>query len=496
MTVIGDVMDASSSMPSLSLAELGRIFGMLSDAWVSNFLLVSAPYEEAKLLMEPVQNMHKMSGEHVFTVKKSVTGLEEPRVLSRWLTIPVCNRDSKYAAGFYIQDKAPQMHFVRFVRDDETGQVIYITEIPETGSIEVMHTLLQGSKRRRSAYLRFDSLIFRQVVSHGTSISMSKLMDALVTSCMITEVSACKRCGSGPELNCGCQLGLQPAAHALDFRFYGPNSDHMFGDFHGVMTLSTYANGQERSCQSYHVQNFTKASSQQFSQGLLHEAVRNRLKLIPAQPRNLIMPTTAMDQNARQQTWNANGSCNINSITSTQTPSSSNSITTPSESGVAVDLCSAVDRLVDICNQELIDPLNVPRETTLLPAPVIASVNGVSRPVSVASNVIMDKAMRRKIKKREAAERSNSRRHFRRIELKRQLKEMREKETVSRKRLEELKEEREMLRMRLDAALLAEELQSDFQDVIDPDNDAFGNFNIANFSFDFRECGQLAEAFS
>lgn len=80
---------------------------------------------------------------------------------------------------------------------------------------------------------------------------------------------------------------------------------------------------------------------------------RSGEKLSQDQPRDLAIP---------------NGDATI-----AQTPSGSNSNTNPSDAAVAAALCSAVDQLVIV-----IDPPNTPREITLLPAPIVAHVNGVS----------------------------------------------------------------------------------------------------------------------
>lgn len=527
--------EVPSGMKTLGRAEVRDIFSMACDEWVRSYLLASDPYEEARLLMEPVQNMHTLSGEHVFTVHKAVTGLEEPKVQSRWLLMPACNRGSK-AAGLFISDKSDDvtadgsaMHFVRFVRDDNTGEVLYITEMDEN-SIEVMHTKLDGPTKRTATYLRFDATRFRRGFQTDNRADIARLVDALLTSCTITETKPCPACFAARATTCQCSLALQPATHGLDFRFYRRNSDHMFGTFTGKMTLSTYAAGQERSCQSYHVENATRCASNILTSQLLRGAVQNRIRLLTANPRNAtisgttsanITPAMALsmgvgagnmntawmaklkpNETSSQRSWSSSyaSAVDINYIPPEAAASefgnavdalmdgdtvdlselppppsnigSSNSCRSPL-SGIFSDVSSSTPISV---RSPALKALPVPTPAPAPPPRVVVAPRGAAtllpraNPDTTLSGAdpLADKAMMRKIKKREAAERSNNRRHLRRVELKKALSVMKEREEMLRKKKAALEEERSQLQVRLDAAVLASETEGTHDDFLMP----------------------------
>ncbi len=514
--------ETANGSPTLGRSEVRDIFSMACDEWVRSYLLGSDPYEEARLLMEPVQSMHTLSGEHVFTVNKTVTGLDQPKVLSRWLLMPACNRGSK-AAGLFISDKSDDacddgsaMHFVRFVRDDNTGEVLYITEMDEN-SIEVMHTKVDGPTKRTATYLRFDATRFRRVFQADSRADVARLVDALLTSCTITETRPCPACNTTQASLCQCSLALQPAAHSLDFRFYRRNSDHMFGTFSGKMTLSTYAAGQERSCQSYHVENATRCTSNTLTVQLLRGAVQNRVRLLKANPRNATIPGTTSANIAPAMTLSMGGSGIGTSAWVTKLKpvgaqhrswSASYQVMDtnywPPENA-ASDFGNAVDALMDGDTVDLTEPAPSSPVSAILsdvssctppgslrssaattkalppppPPPRVVVAPRLAATLLPRANVdttlsgsdpLADKAMMRKIKKREAAERSNTRRHLRHVELKQALKDIREREQMLRKKKAELEEERLQLQVRLDAAVLAFETEGTIEDFLMPPN--------------------------
>lgn len=250
-------------------------------------------------MSQPLQNMYALSGEHVPKVEKQATGVKQDSELLNWLLIPAFNRGLK-ALGFFISNKSStrsdsKMHFVRFFRDDDTGEVLYITEIPESGCVEVMHQALDGPTRRRAAYLRFDTAQFHHAFVSPKSTcdggdSITSLMYALQTSCLISEMCACTRCDAKAGGKCTCALALQRAEHLLGFRFNQCNFRYMFGTFEGRMSLSSYVDGQERLCQTYPVRNATQCTSSTSTQTLVRAAITNRLAQLSANPAQYACP--------------------------------------------------------------------------------------------------------------------------------------------------------------------------------------------------------------
>lgn len=260
------------------------IFDLLADDHVRRFLLGGNPADDLQMLTMPMQTMHSISGEHEFALTKRDPDSLEPRKRSRWLLMPAFNVGSR-AAGLFIQHKDSGMHFVRFVRDDATGEVVYITEIPHTPCTEVMLSVQRSATRRTASYLRFGTDAFRRAFAPAharTADRVGMLTDALLTACRIEEARPCPMCGTPSEMRCSCGLPLHAPRHALDFRYYPANSTHMFGSYSGRMTLSTFRQGLERSCQVYDVENDTASTPAAVTQTLLQWAVQSRLALRPA----------------------------------------------------------------------------------------------------------------------------------------------------------------------------------------------------------------------
>lgn len=522
-------MADTSDGESLSRAQVRDIFSMATEDWVRSFLLTVDPVEDARMLTSPLEGMHALSGEHIFTVNKTVSGVSEPRVLSRWLLVPSFNRGSK-AAGLFIQNKSDAvcadgttMHFVRFVRNDDTGEVLYITEIPESGCFEVMHNLHEGPTRRRASYLRFDATRFRRVFAPSrANTDVSALRDALLTSCTITETRACPRCGSGPEAQCACTLALRKADHSHDFRFYRRNSENMFGTFSGRMTLSTYAAGQERSCQMYRVENSTHCTGLAFANDLLRGAVQNRFRLLDVNPRALsVMPP-----------WKKIAAA---SITNSPYSSEERQSIPPSDNWVFFDTIDRIaeDDVAPVTPEDedcpspplamqlagplgsLMAPLFLSPTSTTWPvknssppgtmpgtigiklpsaacggrgvAPLLPRMGDPKAAVAVAAatvntrEVALDKSTMRKIKKRMAAEKSNFKRHQRHVQLKGRLQEVHKQESELRKRKAALEKENAELKHKL-ALQEQNESASHVSYVSAEDSDR--SFQIRESSFD------------
>lgn len=461
------------------------MFSMTDEEWVRSFLLTADPYKDTKMLTEPFQGMHTLSGEHVFTVNKTVSGVSEPRVPSRWLLVPAFNHGTK-AAGLFIQNKSDAvsadgstMHIVRFVRNDETGEVLYITEIPGSGCVEVMHNLHDGPTRRRSAYLRFDSARFRRVfATNHFSADVAALRDALLTSCSITETRPCPRCGAMTGSVCGCVLAFRKAEHAFDFRFYKRNSENMFGTFSGRMTLSTYSAGQERSCQMYRVENTTQCTSSAHTQDLLHGAVQSRVQLLQVNPRALSVGAAAClflkGASSSLPLYQGVSDDEERNLAPGDVWVFSDTIDRIAEDDEAVQPQSLGE---DACESPTLDteatlvlgvsPLTLSPTSTSWPrnaaaalklshggrgvAPLLPRVGGApTAAVDPKCVVTLDKSEMRKIKKREAAQRSNFKRHQRHVQLKAMLYESHERKQMLLRRKAWLENENRRLRQCLE----------------------------------------------
>lgn len=264
--------------------QIRSIFDLVADDQVRRFLLGGNPADDLQMLTMPMQSMHSISGEHEFTLTKHDLAASEPRKRSRWLLMPAFNVGAR-AAGLFIQHKDSGMHFVRFVRNDATGEVLYITDILHTGCTEVMLNIQHSATRRSASYLRFGTDAFRRAFGPACARNadrVSVLTEALLTACHIEEARPCPLCGTPSEMPCTCGLPLRAPRHALDFSYYPANSTHMFGSYRGRMTLSTYRQGLERSCQVYAVENDTASTPPGVTQTLLQWAVQSRLALGPA----------------------------------------------------------------------------------------------------------------------------------------------------------------------------------------------------------------------
>ncbi len=374
------------------------------------------------------------------------------------------------------------------MRDDDTGEVLYITDIPETGCTEVMHNVQTSSTVRRSAYLRFGTAQFRHAFDASLSDgAINVLTEALLTSCYITESRACPQCNSPPFTRCTCHLPFRRAKHPLDFRFYGTNTSNMFGSYQGRMTLSTYSAGQERSCQVYGVENATNWAAPGVTEQLLQWAVQSRLKLLRVNTSMFSVPSGDKDV----QMSSVRAITDEDTSVDTRDGAMSEGLT-----GDGLLICRLVDHLVDNesvggnspsygdMGEEMGSPeaddtpfildLDIADDFAEITAADASSANadqlvaqtsgrGNGAPLLLPrrgheegiGDLGVDPAMQRKIKKREAAQRSNFRRHIKHRKLKDALAAGHAEVTRLRKRKKELEAERdrllEMVKARTDA---------------------------------------------
>ncbi len=481
---VSTIVQNERNRPLLAMdsAKMKRVFRLVREQWVRSFLLDNDPAEDVKLLMEPVQNMHAISGEHIFTVQLETTGLDQPKMASRWLMMPVLNRDGKIL-GLYVSEKnegeVPTLHVVRFIRDDVTGEMCYITDIPETETVEVMHTRAEGRSQTVATYLRFDAQTFRQIIEQPFVNDVS-LLQTLSTCCVVTERKLCPICIAINDGVCKCDLIMQPAAHALDFRFFRENTECLLGSFRGQMALSTYRSGHEQSCQHYPVRNITTFETAVFTGELLRSAVQHRIGMMTMNLSNMKISAFSSSQIVPSNTFTTAASKPCNNVSGFSIELSANRAFRHARPppdvdnlncatfNAAAELANTIDALMDgnmlnsskaIASAPTSESLAVvipdngqrsskPPVATLLPR-ADSAVHELGSP--------MDKAMLRKIKKREAAERSNNRRHLRRIQLKQALRDAHLKVGSLRKRKDMLEQERNRLKTQLEASFFVTE---------------------------------------
>ena len=450
---------------SLDRVKMRQIFRLTSELWIRSFLLSTNVVEDAKLLMEPVQSMYAISGEHLFSVQLENNELKQSRTVSRWLMMPVSNREGKIL-GLYISencdDEVTSLHVVRFIRDDQTGEMLYITEIPQSNTIEVMHTHMSSRSSTVASYLRFDSKTLRRLFEHPEM--EASLLESLLTCCVVSDHKPCHVCIGK---TCQCPLMLRPATHSLDFRFFRQNSQYLFGAFRGEMAISTYRKGAEQSCQFYPVHNVTTHESAAFTAELLRNAVQSRLRLLNVSLSSLnmpqistaqIFPSNSLTKTSAAPSIGGLSQLNTNRMPHHGWPPPDAPSSTDSAIDAASELANTIDWLVDGNALETSQHNNNRVSTASTanvsaPKPIVATL--LPRADSTTPEIMgpIDKATIRKIRKREAAQRSNTRRHLRRIQLKQELCDIHRKVSTLSKRKEMLERERSQLITQLDATM-------------------------------------------
>jgi len=231
------------SPPRISLWN--KIFRMVAIEWVNDFLFATDGTTHASMLLSPCQETNSLL---MTTSATELTG--EPSVAvsvsSHWLLFPIYSVAGT-SVGLVVQeeisdDTSPRL--TRYVRCDDTGETLMITDVPE-GGLEMEYVCYNSAFSSTRMFCLFDQQLRPYLRSRNINIDDNIVKLSLIRSVTLKERRAsCILCNlSAPK--CACKVGFQfrRARHPTDFQYVVGNTLPILGDFRGNGTTIDFVHG-------------------------------------------------------------------------------------------------------------------------------------------------------------------------------------------------------------------------------------------------------------
>lgn len=255
--------------PAPAVPELlQRLFRMAHSEWARDFLFFPNPTVDAGILTSPRHLQHKVSGQIRLDVKEDRIGpyntdpymdmtdlstCSDDRLYADWVIVPAFNFGTQGACYFMnkqnigpTQDRngAVRSALYRIITDDVTGEVLYVGDIPETDTFQVVHMRHISGALHERAICFFEGSVFRQaLVANDGNLSLAHLAKAMTFCIHTRETRMCIICGRHPAALCMCRVTLRQAKHPHDMHSYAFNARTHLGQYQGKEFVMYMKNG-------------------------------------------------------------------------------------------------------------------------------------------------------------------------------------------------------------------------------------------------------------
>lgn len=449
---------------------LTTIMARIREPWMLDFLLGTTVESDLAILASPTQTAHAMAVE--VECKKSDPSSRDGHgplgyeMKCTWAMVP-CFSVGRHTALVVAQyDKTtsnPVMEpptspntFMRHIRDDLTGDILISIDEADQGEQSLVLFAHGTSTSRSRLELRGHRDPMRTALRAADA---KRVRHALISAGAVKEARHCPACLAPPYGSCGCAALLFPmrrAAHPLDFVSTRANSAIHAGNFNGKYRLVMYAAGipcKLVDLDSRIVTNATKPGA--YVQSLCDRAARERAQ-------QLCFSSPGVDAALGTRTDKVfpgihSVSCSAEHEGAKQMCCASPAADNALDTGFAVAepvidsvAFSSTSGLLDWITETLSDDMDA---ASAIGNPAIKGVDANSGSTTVSHELlseaipkakaiaaatkaaletpriekVVDKALLRKIKNREAAARSNLRRKQSREALKQKLEDERQK---------------------------------------------------------------------
>lgn len=242
---------------------------MAHSTWARDFLFFPNANVDAAILSSPRHLQYKVAGQIKLDMKaervgpynsdpymdmSDIASSADDRMYADWVIVPAFNFGHQGACYFMhkqntgpVQDSngAVRSALYRIITDDITGEVLYVGDMPETDTFQVVHMRHVSGALHERAVCFFEGSVFRQAIkANDGKISLAHLAKAMTLCIHTRETRMCIMCGQHPAAYCMCPVILRQAEHPHDMRFYGHNARTHLGQFQGKQYLMYMKNGR------------------------------------------------------------------------------------------------------------------------------------------------------------------------------------------------------------------------------------------------------------
>lgn len=296
-------------VPSASDTQqiLKDVLALCRVPWIHDFIFCADPAADISMLLAPVQKRHALSARIFVNATETSSRYAHTFDFTKELmfySIPAFSVGS-ITAGFCVEQPAARrsdkskdgLQCIRFVRDDNKGVFLHVSENQRTGVTEVDCLTHKSSTRRTRVRMKFDYSSLRRVLRTPKGLlHPSEISSSLIYLNVSDERRACPICCDATAGHCGCRLPLQRPTHPLDFQFEASNMGLYTGFYQGATVV--------RLCSAGHsVINATLQSGSVIQGELnseliarLHKmAVADRMSRIKERPSALILPSSSLN---------------------------------------------------------------------------------------------------------------------------------------------------------------------------------------------------------
>lgn len=288
-------------IPSASDTQkiLEDVFALCRIPWIFEFIFNADPAADISMLLAPVQKRHALSARifvnatetssryaHTFDFNKELMFYSIPAFSVEHIT-----------AGFCVEQCArskakDDLQCIRFVRDDNNGVFLHVSENERTGVTEVDCLTQKSSTRRTRVRMKFDCRSLRRVLRTTNGIlHPSDISSSLIYYNVSDERRTCPVCCDATAGDCSCKLPLQRPSHPFDFRFEASNMQLYTGFYQGATVVRLWSVGHgsiNATLQSGSV--IQGELNPEITHRLHRMAMTDRLSKVKEQPTALIMP--------------------------------------------------------------------------------------------------------------------------------------------------------------------------------------------------------------
>lgn len=234
---------------------LDDVFTLCRIPFVYDFIFTADPVADISILTAPVQN------EHAIAARITVSGTETTASYAHvfdfscdtfFCSVPAFSVGA-VTVGFATQERASDashaalnasvehVSCARYVRDDERGVILMLSENPATGITEVDCMSHRSTRKRTRVCARFHTnSLHSNLKSTKGVLHPDDLAEALSYLNVSYERRACPMCMMAGSGECGCVLPFRRPAHPLDFRNERGNMRLHTGLYQGGCTVRLF----------------------------------------------------------------------------------------------------------------------------------------------------------------------------------------------------------------------------------------------------------------
>lgn len=438
-------------------AHLRETLSLASESWALDFLFKLDASADVGVLTSPGQVHHGIVidvNESIFETGNQYGGLFNLDIFCRWLMVP-CFTINDISAEVIVQSKENISNesfvrcrgnttTVRMLRSNSTGEMLLAVDNPEKNEISLMSFRVSTKASRRRVFMRGKRDVLLEAVLDPRGVNYRRMARAIQVSDVTREVATCAECAAAaPGLGCFCVVEFVKPRHPLDFATSRLNLSCHQGRYSGSCSFNLLQEGvPNTSAMMASTINIHHRKELGLVELLADMGIRNRIFTAAVVPRSVagvavngggglsfVQPDTVTDgdfDSAIRRAGDGFGAVDERFCPMLGSSSSSGN--------------AASSQVVPDSGALRIEP--------------VATKSGVLLPADAGAQAreIAERKIRRQMKNREAAARSNARRKLRNDARKANLEAVRKKKSELELRDSELKRENASLRKLLDGS--------------------------------------------